>query len=107
MGILIIYFIIGAILDILSIVDFKAVQHFNALRSALVSFIASLLSWACFYYIITSPEVLSGIIAYSLGGAVGTYALLKSKRSQAYLSQGDIKPKNIGGLTFKFLKEPQ
>lgn len=74
-----IYFIIGALLDILGTIDIKAVQNGKALRSASVSFANTMISYIMFYYIIQSPQYLLEIIAFSLGGSVGAYFIIKKK----------------------------
>lgn len=75
----IVYFIIGAIQDILGTIDVKAVQNNQALRSAIVSWINTILSWVAFYYIIQSPEFMIEILAYATGGAVGAYYIIKHR----------------------------
>ena len=68
---------IGAMLDILATIDVKAIQHGRALRSATVSFINTMISYLVFYHIITSPEYFMEIIAFSLGGAIGAYFIIR------------------------------
>lgn len=73
------YFIVGALLDILGTIDIKAVQNGKALRSASVSFLNTMVSYTMFYYIIQSPQYLLEIIAFSLGGSIGAYYIIKNK----------------------------
>ena len=75
-GILFLYFFVGALLDILSVIDFKAVQYRQAFKSAVVTFISTMVSTYCFYYIVKEPDALLEITMYALGGSVGTYYLL-------------------------------
>jgi len=70
---------IGAIQDILGTLDVKAVQNDKALKSAIVSWINTILSWVAFYYIIQSPDYLVEILAYATGGAFGAYYIIKKK----------------------------
>ena len=74
-----IYFIIGAMLDILGTIDVKAVQNGQALKSSFVSFINTMLSYISFYYIITSPEYLTEITFFAFGGSIGAYYVIKKK----------------------------
>lgn len=74
-----VYFVVGALLDILGTIDIKAVQNGKALRSASVSFLNTMLSYIMFYYIIQSPQYLLEITAFSLGGSVGAYYIIKNK----------------------------
>lgn len=74
-----IYFIIGALLDVLGTIDIKAVQNGKAMRSASVSFANTMISYIMFYYIIQSPQYLLEIISFSLGGSVGAYYVIKNK----------------------------
>lgn len=76
-GILVFYFAVGALLDILGVVDVKAIQHGQAGRSAIVSFVLTVISYVCFYFIIQSPQALIEILFYALGGAVGAYYIIK------------------------------
>lgn len=64
---------------ILGTIDIKAVQNGKALRSASVSFANTMISYIMFYYIIQSPQYLLEIIAFSLGGSVGAYFIIKKK----------------------------
>ena len=77
--ILIFYFIIGAVLDILGTIDIKAVQNGKAMRSASVSFANTVISYVMFYYIIQSPQYLLEIISFALGGSIGAYYIIKKK----------------------------
>lgn len=74
-----IYFGIGAVLDILGTIDVKAVQNGKALRSATMSWINTIISYISFYYIIQSPEYLLEIVSFATGGAVGAYWIIKTK----------------------------
>ena len=73
------YFVIGALLDILGTIDVKAVQNGKAGRSAIVSFLNTMISYILFYYIIQSPEYLMEIFFFALGGSVGAYFIIKYK----------------------------
>lgn len=73
----IVYFLVGGLLDILSVIDLKAVQHNKALKSATVTTISTIISYVIFYMIIQSPEALSEILFYALGGGVGAYIIIK------------------------------
>lgn len=68
---------IGALIDILATIDIKAVQYGMAGRSAVVTFVNTVLSYTVFYYIITSPEYMAEIIAFALGGAIGAYFIIR------------------------------
>lgn len=74
---LVLYFMIGAVIDILATIDVKAVQHGKAGRSAVVTFINTVISYTVFYHIITSPEYMTEIIAFALGGAIGAYFIIR------------------------------
>lgn len=74
---LVIYFLVGGLLDILSIIDLKAVQHNQAFKSASVTTISTIISYLIFYIIIQSPQAINEIIAYALGGGVGAYIIIK------------------------------
>lgn len=73
------YFVIGALLDILGTIDIKAVQNGQALKSASVSFLNTMISYVMFYYIIQSPQYLLEITAFALGGSIGAYFIIKKK----------------------------
>lgn len=75
-GMLLLYFFVGLILDVFSIIDLKAVQFKQAFKSALVSFTSTMVSTYCYYYLIREPDAFLEIIMFSLGGSVGTYYLL-------------------------------
>ena len=78
----IIYFIVGAMQDILGTIDVKAVQNNKAFRSSVVSWLNTVLSWIAFYYIMSDPNIDEDIIvilAYATGGAVGAYYIIKHK----------------------------
>lgn len=75
----VIYFLIGAALDILGTLDVKAVQNGKALRSATVSWINTIISYISFYYIIQSPEYLLEIVCFATGGSLGAYWVIKTK----------------------------
>lgn len=75
-GMLLLYFIVGLVLDVFSIIDLKAVQFKQAFRSALVSFTSTMVSTYCYYYLIREPDAFLEIVAFSLGGSIGTYYLL-------------------------------
>jgi hypothetical protein len=72
-----IYFVSGALLDILATIDIKAVQNRKAFRSSFVTFLNTIISYILFYYIIQSPEYLLEIISFASGGAVGAYVIIK------------------------------
>ena len=74
---LVLYFMIGAVIDVLATIDIKAVQHGKAGRSAIVTFINTVISYTVFYYIVTSPEYMTEIIAFALGGAIGAYFIIR------------------------------
>lgn len=76
-GILLFYFFVGALLDILGVVDIKAIQHNQAGKSAVVSFIITVISYVCFYFIITSPDAIMEILFYAAGGGAGAYYIIK------------------------------
>lgn len=75
-GILVVYFIVGLLLDVFSVIDLKAVQFKQAFRSAAISFISTMLSTYCYYYLIREPNAIMEIVSYALGGSIGTYYLL-------------------------------
>ena len=79
---LIIYFIIGALLDIIGIIDFKATQHNQAFRAAGIGLIGELLGYLVVFYIISfnldNPvQAIIEIFSYCSGGAVGAYYTIK------------------------------
>ena len=81
---LIFYFIIGAVLDVLGIIDFKATQHNQAFKAAGVGLASEVIGFVVFYMIITTPgnienpvKAIIEILAYCLGGAVGAYYMIK------------------------------
>lgn len=74
---LILYFIIGALLDILATIDVRAIQKGQAAKSSIVSFINTMISYLVFYYILRSPEYLFETFAFALGGSVGAYYIIK------------------------------
>jgi len=81
---LILYFIAGALLDVLGIIDFKATQHNQAFKAAGVGFASEVIGFIIFYMIITTPgnadnpeKAILEILAYCLGGAVGAYYMIK------------------------------
>lgn len=73
----IIYFLIGALLDILSVIDLKAVQHNKAFKSAFVSFLSTMIGYYVYAEIIKAPEYVWELFAYALGGSVGAYLIIK------------------------------
>lgn len=75
-GIVLLYFFIGALLDILSVIDLKAVQFKQAFRSAVVTFVSTMVSTYTYIYVAREPNSHAEVFAYALGGAVGTYYLL-------------------------------
>lgn len=75
-GMLLLYFIVGLVLDVFSIIDLKAVQFKQAFKSAVVSFTSTMVSTYCYYYLIREPDAFLEILMFSLGGSVGTYYLL-------------------------------
>lgn len=75
-GMLSLYFLVGLLLDIFSIIDLKAVQFKQAFKSAAVSFISTMVSTYCYYYLIREPDAFLEIFMFALGGSVGTYYLL-------------------------------
>lgn len=82
--ILIGYFLLGALLDVLATIDVIAVQKRDAAKSALVSFILTVVSYVAFYYIMNSPEYLMEILFYSLGGSTGAYIIIKRTKSNEH-----------------------
>lgn len=76
---LIIYFVAGALLDILATIDIKAIEHHRALRSAFVSFLNTMISYTIFYFIIQSPEYLLEITSFALGGSIGAFVIIKKR----------------------------
>jgi len=79
---LILYFLIGAFLDILGVIDFKATQHNKAFKAATVGFIGEILGYLVVFYIISfnlsNPvQAIIEIFSYCLGGAVGAYITIK------------------------------
>jgi uncharacterized protein YebE (UPF0316 family) len=73
---LLLYFIIGAVLDILATIDVIAVQDRSALLSSTVSFVLTMVSYAVFWKIMESPDRWSQLIVYALGGSVGAYLVI-------------------------------
>jgi len=81
---LISYFVIGATLDVLIVIDFKATQNNQAFKAASVSFLSGVISFIVFYFIITTPgnmerpiQAIIEIITYCFGGSVGSYFMIK------------------------------
>lgn len=77
---LLLYFFIGALLDILATIDVRAIQEGKALKSSFVSFVNTMISYLVFYYIITSPEYVIEIISFAFGGSVGAYYIIRYYR---------------------------
>lgn len=75
--ILIGYYCLGALLDVLATIDVIAVQKRKAAKSATVSFISTVVSYVAFYWIMNSPEYLTEIMFYALGGSIGAYFIIK------------------------------
>lgn len=84
----IVYFIVGALLDILATLDVQAVARDKALRSASVSWLGTIIAYYIFYKIITGPDFFVGIIAYATGGFVGTIFIMRIKLINHYLIRG-------------------
>jgi len=78
----------GALLDILATMDVQAVAKNQALKSASVSWIGTIIAYAMFYNIITGPDFLLGIIVYASGGFAGTMFIMRLKSIQHILEKG-------------------
>lgn len=92
LGIIALYFFIGALLDILSVIDLKAVQHKQAIRSAIVTIVSTVVSTYTYVYVARDPDSHAAIWAYAFGGGIGTYYLL-------------TKGYNEDGTEFKFVDD--
>lgn len=86
MLILITYFAIGLVQDVLGVIDFKATQHNKAGLASVIGFISEYAGYIVFYFIISAPGVLEGdnweralveLGVYCLGGAIGNYSTMK------------------------------
>lgn len=78
---LIIYFIIGAILDILATLDTQAVIDIKPIKSSAISFTITILWVFALSSIVLSSEKAFATLAYALGGAIGSYFTVQRKRS--------------------------
>ena len=88
---LLIYFIIGAIENILATIDVRAVQQGRAYLSATMGFILGIIGWLVFVHIAIFNKLFTvtdletyihagiGILSYELGGFVGTVLAMKKK----------------------------
>jgi hypothetical protein len=70
MLLLILYFVIGFIEDMLATIDIKAVQRNKAYTSAVITFTLTVTGLGVFYNIITTEDW-AGIVSYAMGGAMG------------------------------------
>lgn len=96
---LILYFILGLVLEILGILDFKATQHLKPLRASAYGFAGSQLSDIVLILILISPEglvsremALIAFTCYNLGAFTGSLLILsklKKKKDEipGYISE--------------------
>lgn len=78
---LIVYFLVGALLDILGTLDTQFVISKSPIKSAITSFVITIVWVFILSSIIVSPDKVVATICYALGGAVGSYFTVKRRRS--------------------------
>ena len=77
---LILYFIVGVILDILLTLNWRYVAKDQAVPATIFSFLVTIASMAVFYTItreLDPQKGMTNIIAYAIGVGVGTYVGMK------------------------------
>lgn len=78
---IILYFVIGFVLDVLGTLDVQCVIDKKPIRSAVLAFIITLIYIFVLSQIILSPDMIENALSYALGGAVGSYFTVKRRRS--------------------------
>jgi ABC-type enterochelin transport system permease subunit len=71
------YFAFGILYDILLTLWTRAIAETKALKAALISFVITITNLFVYDLIITSPEFFLPTIGFALGGAIGSYVILK------------------------------
>lgn len=79
---LLLYFVVGALLDILATLDTQYVIDRKPLKSAIMSFTLTVIWVFILSSIILSPDKFWATISYALGGAIGSYFIVRRKRSK-------------------------
>ena len=78
----IVYFLVGALLDILGTIDTQCIIDKKPLKSAIISFVITMVWVFILSSIIVSPDKVIATICYALGGSVGAYFTVKRRRSK-------------------------
>jgi uncharacterized protein YebE (UPF0316 family) len=77
------YFIVGFLQDMLATIDVKAVYLNKPYLSASMGWINTILGYTVFYSIIIGPDFIAGLLCYATGGFIGTvFAMKKMRKSK-------------------------
>jgi len=67
-----VYLIAGIIIDVLYTIWYAGVNEHDIRSAMLGSFAVTVTSYTILYYLLLSPEAIGLILAYAIGGAIGT-----------------------------------
>jgi len=77
------YFVVGFIQDMLATIDVQAVYKNKPYLSASMGTINTILGYTVFYSIIISPDFMLGLICYAMGGFFGTVFAMKKIKTRS------------------------
>ena len=67
-----VYLIAGVIIDVLYTIWYAGVNEHDIRSAMLGSFFVTVTSYTILYYLLLSPEAIGLILAYAVGGSIGT-----------------------------------
>ena len=78
--ILLLYVIVGIVLDIIITRYTQAIMQKEAINSGLLSFIITIVNVFIYKYIILSTEFMQGAIAFAIGCGIGTILMVNKNK---------------------------
>lgn len=80
MILLLTYFAVGFLQDMLATIDVKAVYLNKPYLSASMGWINTILGYTVFYSIIIGPDFIAGLLFYATGGFLGTIVAMRKTK---------------------------
>jgi hypothetical protein len=75
---MILIFLSGIVQDFLVTLSYKALQHDKDLFASVLTFFLIFLSYYVFYNILSGDNIITDILIYALGNAIGCYLATKT-----------------------------
>jgi hypothetical protein len=84
---LFLYVIAGILIDICYTIWYAGVAKENVISSASGSFLVTMVSWTILRFLILDPSFWFQLIAYAIGGAIGTAGTVWYKKKRSTLNK--------------------